>query len=43
MLGVSAAFAGMRPVVEIAYLDFITCAMDDVVNQAAKIRYMTGG
>ena len=33
----------MRPVVEIMYLDFITCAMDEVVNQAAKMRYMTGG
>ena len=42
-LGVGAALAGMRPVVEIMYLDFITCAMDEVVNQAAKMRYMTGG
>ena len=38
-LGVGAALAGMRPVVEIMYLDFITCAMDEVVNQAAKMRY----
>ena len=42
-LGVGAAMAGMRPVVEIMYLDFITCAMDEVVNQAAKMRYRTGG
>ncbi|MCE2492271.1 MAG: alpha-ketoacid dehydrogenase subunit beta [Alphaproteobacteria bacterium] len=42
-VGVGAAMAGMRPVVEIMYLDFITCAMDEVVNQAAKMRYMTGG
>lgn len=42
-VGVGAAMAGMHPVVEIMYLDFITCAMDEVVNQAAKMRYMTGG
>ncbi len=42
-LGVGAALAGMRPVIEIMYVDFITCAMDEVVNQAAKMRYMTGG
>ena len=42
-LGVGAAMAGMHPVIEIMYLDFITCAMDEVVNQAAKMRYMTGG
>ena len=42
-LGVGAALAGMRPVVELMYLDFVTCAMDEVVNQAAKMRYMTGG
>ena len=35
--------AGMRPVVELMYLDFVTCAMDEVVNQAAKMRYMSGG
>ncbi|GIT24464.1 MAG: hypothetical protein CM1200mP41_05080 [Gammaproteobacteria bacterium] len=35
--------AGMNPVIEIMYLDFITCAMDEVVNQAGKMRYMTGG
>ena len=42
-IGVGAAMAGMRPVVELMYLDFVTCAMDEVVNQAAKMRYMTGG
>ena len=42
-LSVGAALAGMRPIVEIMYMDFITCAMDEVVNQAAKMRYMTGG
>ena len=42
-VGVGAAMAGMHPVVEIMYMDFITCAMDEVVNQAAKMRYMTGG
>ena len=42
-VGVGAALAGMHPVVEIMYMDFVTCAMDEVVNQAAKMRYMTGG
>ena len=42
-VGVGAALAGMRPVIEIMYLDFVTCAMDEVVNQAAKMRYMSGG
>ena len=42
-VSVGAAMAGMRPVVELMYLDFVTCAMDEVVNQAAKMRYMTGG
>ena len=40
---VGAAMAGMRPVAEIMHFDFITCAMDQVVNQAAKMRYMFGG
>jgi len=39
---VGAALTGLRPVVEIMYLDFITCAMDQVVNQAAKLRLMSG-
>jgi pyruvate dehydrogenase E1 component beta subunit len=40
---VGSALCGMRPVVEIMYVDFITCAMDEVVNQMAKVRYMFGG
>lgn len=42
-LGVGAAMTGLRPVVEIMYLDFITTAMDQVVNQAAKLSFMSGG
>lgn len=42
-LGVGAAVAGARPVVEIMYSDFLTLAMDPIVNQAAKLRYMFGG
>lgn len=42
-LAVGAAMAGLRPVVEIMYLDFITTAMDQVVNQAAKASFMSGG
>ncbi len=38
-----ASISGMRPVAEIMYIDFITVAMDQIVNQTAKIRYMTGG
>ncbi len=38
-----AAMAGMRPVAEIMYVDFMTIAMDQFVNQAAKNRYMFGG
>lgn len=40
--GIGAALTGYRPVAEIMFIDFITLAMDQVVNQAAKIRYMTG-
>ncbi|MCZ7570978.1 MAG: alpha-ketoacid dehydrogenase subunit beta [Ardenticatenaceae bacterium] len=40
---VGAAIAGMRPVVEIMFNDFITLAMDQIVNEAAKMPYMTGG
>ncbi|MDR0584727.1 MAG: alpha-ketoacid dehydrogenase subunit beta [Treponema sp.] len=40
---VGAASAGMRPVVELMYMDFLYLAMDQVLNQAAKIRYMFGG
>jgi pyruvate dehydrogenase E1 component beta subunit len=41
--GVGAAMTGLRPVVEIQFGDFLTVAMDPLVNQAAKLRYMTGG
>src|ERR1700686_731797 len=40
--GVGAAVAGMRPVVDMHFADFITCSMDELVNQAAKLRYMFG-
>lgn len=42
-LAVGAAMRGVRPVVELMYDDFITVALDPVMNQAAKLRYMTGG
>ena len=42
-IGVGAAIAGLRPIVEIMFLDLATVAMDPIVNQAAKIRYMFGG
>ena len=42
-LGVGAAVTGMRPVVELMYFDFVTLAMEPLVNQAAKLRYMFGG
>jgi pyruvate dehydrogenase E1 component beta subunit len=42
-VGVGAAATGMRPVVELMYSDFITLVMDPLVNQAAKLRYMSGG
>ena len=41
--GVGAAMAGMRPVVELMYFDFIGVAFDQLLNQAAKLRFMTGG
>ena len=40
---VGAAMAGLRPVVEVMYMDFISVCLDPIVNQAAKLRYMTGG
>lgn len=40
---VGAAMTGSRPVVDIHFADFLTCAMDELVNQAAKMRYMFGG
>ena len=42
-MGVGAAIAGMRPIVEIQIWDFVAMTMDQIVNQAAKIRYMLGG
>jgi len=41
--GVGAALTGMRPLVDMHFADFFTTAMDEIVNQAAKIRYMFGG
>src|SRR5215468_4402619 len=41
--GVGAAMQGMRPVVEVMYEDFLTLATEQIVNQAAKHRYMSGG
>jgi pyruvate/2-oxoglutarate/acetoin dehydrogenase E1 component len=41
--GIGAAMQGMRPVVEIMYEDFLTLSMEQLVNQAAKHRYMSGG
>ncbi len=41
--GIGAAIQGMRPVVEIMYEDFLTLACEQLVNQAAKHRYMSGG
>ncbi|MBI3156053.1 MAG: alpha-ketoacid dehydrogenase subunit beta [Burkholderiales bacterium] len=41
--GVGMALAGCRPVVELRVVDFALCAMDEIVNQAAKNRYMFGG
>ena len=42
-IGVGAAMTGMRPVVDIMFGDFLTLTMDQLVNQAAKIHYMSGG
>jgi acetoin:2,6-dichlorophenolindophenol oxidoreductase subunit beta len=41
--GIGAAMQGMRPVVEVMYEDFLTVSMEQIVNQAAKHRYMSGG
>ncbi|HWT81911.1 MAG TPA: alpha-ketoacid dehydrogenase subunit beta [Candidatus Methylomirabilis sp.] len=38
-----AAITGLRPVADMHFADFVTCAMDEVVNQIAKVRYMFGG
>src|SRR5580700_10125637 len=42
-MGVGAAMTGLRPVVDIMFGDFMTLIMDQVVNQAAKVHYMSGG
>lgn len=42
-LGIGAAIAGMRPVIELLFMDFALVAADQIVNQAAKLRYMAGG
>jgi len=42
-LGVGAAMTGLRPIVDIMFGDFLTIIMDQLVNQAAKIHYMSGG
>jgi acetoin:2,6-dichlorophenolindophenol oxidoreductase subunit beta len=42
-MGVGAALTQLRPIVEFQYADFIFCAMDQIVNQAAKLRLMSGG
>jgi pyruvate/2-oxoglutarate/acetoin dehydrogenase E1 component len=42
-LGVGAAMTGMRPVVDIMFGDFLFLALDQIANQAAKVRYMSGG
>jgi pyruvate dehydrogenase E1 component beta subunit len=41
--GLGAAMTGMRPIIDFHFSDFVTCAMDEFCNQAAKIRYMFGG
>ena len=41
--GVGAAIMGMRPIVDVQYGDFLFLAMDQIVNNAAKLRYMSGG
>jgi len=42
-LGVGGAMTGMRPIIDIMFGDFITLALDQIVNQAAKVHYMSGG
>jgi pyruvate/2-oxoglutarate/acetoin dehydrogenase E1 component len=42
-VAIGAAQAGLRPVVEIMFIDFITLALDQLVNQAAKAHFMSGG
>ena len=42
-LGVGSAAAGLRPIVELMFMDFMGVCMDEINNQAAKMRYMFGG
>jgi pyruvate/2-oxoglutarate/acetoin dehydrogenase E1 component len=42
-IGVGAAMTGMRPIVDIGFCDFMALTMDQLANQAAKVRYMSGG
>lgn len=42
-VGLGAAMMGLRPVVDVQYGDFLYCAMDQIVNEIAKMRYMSGG
>jgi len=42
-LAIGAALVGLRPVIEIMFIDFMTLAMDQLVNHAAKLHYMSGG
>lgn len=42
-IGVGAAMTGLRPIVDIMFGDFLTLVMDQLVNQAAKVHYMSGG
>lgn len=42
-VAVGAALMGLRPIADVQYGDFLFCAMDQLVNQAAKMRYMSGG
>ena len=41
--GLGAALVGTRPIIEMRIFDFVMCAMDELINQIAKIRYMFGG
>lgn len=42
-VGLGSAMTGMRPIIDLHFSDFVTCCMDELVNQTAKIRYMLGG
>jgi pyruvate dehydrogenase E1 component beta subunit len=41
--GIGAAITGLNPIIEVMYPDFLPCAMNQIINHAAKLRYMTGG